>query len=89
MEPKQLFERIRVQSGAFLISAFHKRFETDQILELNKNTPVYHHYKLTVPAEAKKNILEDLELLNVKREVLFPGLDEATAAIVKHNEYDE
>ena len=89
VEPKQLFERIRVQSGAFLISAFHKRFETDQILELNKNTPVYHHYKLTVPATAKKNILEELELLNVKREVLFPSLDEAAAAIVKRNEYDE
>ena len=89
VEPKQMFERIRVQSGAFLVSAFHKRFETDQILKLNKNTPVYHHYKLAVPAGEKKNILEELELLNVKREILFPGLDEAAAAVVKGYEYDE
>ena len=89
VEPKQMFERIKVQSGAFLISAFHKRFETDQILKLNKNTPVYHHYKLTVPAGEKKNILEELELLNIRREILFPGLDEAATAVVKHNEYDE
>ena len=89
VEPKQMFERIRVQSGAFLISAFHKRFETEQILERNKNTPVYHHYRVIVPVEAKKNILEELNLLNVKREVLFPSLDETAAAVVKGNEYDE
>lgn len=89
VEPKQMFERIRVQSGAFLVSAFHKRFETNQILKLNKNAPVYHHYKLAVPAEKKKNILDELELLNVKREILFPSLDEAAAAVVKRNEYDE
>ena len=78
-----------MQSGAFLISAFHKRFETDQVLKWNKGTPVYHHYKFTILAGEKKNILEELELLNVKREILFPNLDEAAVAVVKRNEYDE
>lgn len=82
VEPQQLFERIRVQSGAFLVSAFHERFEKDQILVHNKNTPVYDHYKLIVPATSKKKILDELRLLNIKREVLFPGLDETAAAIV-------
>ena len=82
VEPQQLFERIRVQSGAFLVSAFHERFEKDQILTHNKNTPVYDHYKLIVPAASKKKILDELRLLNIKREVLFPGLDEAAEAIV-------
>lgn len=85
VEPQQLFERIRVQSGAFLVSAFHERFEKDRILALNKDTPVYDHYKITVPYISKKKILDELRLLNIKREVLFPGLDEAAEAIVESN----
>ena len=85
VEPQQSFERIRVQSGAFLVSAFHERFEKDQILAYNKNTPVYDHYKLIVPSANKKKILHELRLLNIKREVLFPGLDEAAEAIVGSN----
>ena len=86
VEPQQSFERIRVQSGAFIISAFHERFETEEILKFNKNTPVYHHYKLTVPANSKNEILDDLKILNITREVLFPSLDEAAKAIVKRYE---
>ena len=86
VEPQQSFERIRAQSGAFLISAFHERFEPEKILELNKNTPVYHHHKLTVPADSKNSILDELKFLNITSEVLFPGLDEAAKAIVKHYE---
>ena len=82
----QSFERIRAQSGAFLISALHERFETEKIRELNKNTPVYHHYKLTVPADSKNSILDELKLLNITSEVLFPGLDKAAEAIVKRYE---
>jgi len=85
VEPQQSFERIRVQSGAFLVSAFHERFEEDQILARNKNTLVYDRYKLAVPAARKKKILDELRLLNIKREVLFPGLDEAAEAIVESN----
>ena len=86
VEPQQSFERIRVQSGAFLLSAFHERFETEEILKLNKNTPVYHHYKLTVPVNRKNQIVDELRFLNVTPEVLFPGLDKAAEAIVKRYE---
>ena len=86
VEPQQSFERIRVQSGAFLISAFHERFETEKILELNKNTPVYHNYKLTVPTNSKNKIVDELKFLNITPEVLFPGLDKAAEAIVKRYE---
>ena len=87
VEPRQSFERIKVQSGAFLVSAFHERFEKENILASNGNIPVYDHYKLVVPAGSKKDILSELRFLNVTREVLFPGLDEAAAAIVKRNNY--
>ena len=86
VEPQQSFERIRVQSGAFLISAFHEQFETGRILQLNKNIPVYHHYRLVVPANRKNQIRDELRFLNVTHEVLFPGLDETAKAIVKRYE---
>ena len=82
VEPQQSFERLRSQSGAFLISAFHEEFETDVVLRLTKNVPIYHHYKFTVPASEKRKILHELELLHVTKEVLFPGLDESSKAVV-------
>ena len=86
VEPQQSFERIRAQSGAFLISAFHDWFEREEILASNKSIPIYHHYKLTVPDGNKEDILQELRLLNVTREVLFPSLDEVAKAAVKRYE---
>ena len=86
VEPQQSFERIRVQSGAFLISAFHEQFEEEEILALNKDIPLYYHHKINVPANEKKRILEKLQVLNMNREVLFPSLEKASDAIVKQYE---
>ncbi len=66
VEPQQSFERIRAQSGTFLISAFHERFEADEVRGKTGNMPVYHHYRLTVPAHRKEGILDELEFLNVE-----------------------
>ena len=44
VEPQQSPERLRAQSGAFLMSAFHKRFERDKIREKNDSIPVYAQY---------------------------------------------
>ena len=57
VEPQQSFERIRTQSGAFLISVFHERFERDEILNRNPAIPIYDHYKLTVPWVRASKIL--------------------------------
>ena len=81
VEPQQSFERIRAQSGAFLVSAFHERFERSWVLRWNKFIPAYHHYILKVPTTAKRNILADLQLLGVTREAMCPSLDEVTRAI--------
>ena len=83
VEPQQSFERIRTQSGAFLISVFHERFERDEILNLNAEIPVYDYYTLKVPCGSKQDIIEELRLLNITGESLFPGLDEATKAITQ------
>lgn len=73
---------------AFLISAFHERFERDRVVWWNEHTPAYRHYTLNVPAGKKGELLEDelleeLALLGVTREAMFPGLDEAARAITE------
>ena len=83
VEPKRSFERIRAQSGAFLISAFHERFERNKILKWNPEIPVYNHYMLTVPGECKNDFMDELSLLNITSETLFPGLDEAATAVTQ------
>ena len=83
VEPQQSLERIRAQSGAFLVSAFHDRFEPKEILWWNSGTPVYDHYPLTVSKGHKCKILEELRMFNITPETLFPGLDTAAKAIIK------
>ena len=81
VEPQLSSERIRAQSGAFLVSAFHERFERSKILELSRDIPVYAHYTLTIPGNCKDDIMESLQLLNITRENLFPGLDSSAEAV--------
>ena len=45
--------------------------------------PVYDHDKWKVPGESKEDIMEELRLLNITRESLFPGLDEAATAVTQ------
>lgn len=84
VEPRRSSERIRAQSGAFLLSAFHERFETEEILKRNEDTPVYEHVMLTIPSGSKREIIRELRDLNISRELLFPGLDSSAHAIAQH-----
>ena len=81
VEPQQSFARIRAQSGAFLVSAFHERFEREQMLKWNSGIPTYGHFTFKVSKESKGRILDELQLLNVTGEALFPGLDEAAKSV--------
>ena len=81
VKPQQSFARIRAQSGAFLVSAFHERFERNDILAVNSGTPIYGHHTWEVPSQNKEDILNELSLLNITRETLIPSLDEAASAV--------
>ena len=81
VEPRQSFERIRAQSGAFLLSAFHERFEEREIREWTTDLPLYHHYTFAVQGGFKSAISDELATFNVTRETMFPGLDEAARAV--------
>ena len=83
VEPQQAFERIRAQSGAFLISAFHERFERECVVRWNEQAPAYRHYTLSVVAGRKRELLEELAMLGITREAMFPGLDETARAITE------
>ena len=81
VEPQQSFARIRAQAGAFLVSAFHERFERERILEWNSGIPAYGHFVFEVKRETKEHMSDELQLLNVTRESLYPGLDEAAKSV--------
>ena len=83
VEPQQTFERIRAQSGAFLLSAFHDRFERTEILKANPETPIYGHHMLRIPHDGKTDMLNDLSMLNVSLETLFPGIDQTARTITQ------
>ena len=83
VEPQQFSERIKAQSGAFLVSGFHQRFEREEVIKKTPGILIYDHYRFSVPGEAKNPIMEELGLLNITRETLYAGLDSSAAAITK------
>ena len=83
VEPQQSIERIRTQSGAFLVSVFHDQFEAHVAARKIRNLPIYDEHELRIPKESKEGILRDLRTLGITRETLFPGLDESAKAITE------
>ncbi len=81
VEPQQSFDRIRAQAGAFLISAFHSRFERHRIQSWNKQIPVYDHYSLNIPYDVKEKLLDELSFFNITHETVYPGLEESANAV--------
>ena len=82
VEPQKTSERIQAQSGAFMVSAYHERFERSEIQRVSCNTPVYAHYQITVPAgDCKTGIMEDLQVMGITRETLYPGLDSSARVV--------
>ena len=79
--PQRSAERLRAQAGAFLVSAFHRRFERSEVLRCNPDIPIYAHYELAVPSGRKQEIVEELRLLGVTKETLYPGLDTSAVAV--------
>lgn len=87
VEPQRSFGRIQAQQGAFLISAFHERFEEKEILDQGiTRIPHYHHYTVEIPCDKKKDIRDELRLMNITRETLFPDLEETAKAISRLHE---
>lgn len=80
VEPEKRFDRIRAQSGAFLLSAYHEQFDREAIVQV-KNTPVFDHYRLKIPYNVKTRLIDELRQIGVSEEILMPGLVETAKAI--------
>ena len=86
-----MFERVRAQSGAFLVSAYHKTFDFESDANHERNVRYrrdncdvpYDYYRLTVKSGKKRSILDELQSLNISKETLFPGVEESAKAILK------
>ena len=83
VQPQQSAERVRAQSGAFLVSAFRDRFDYPEGTDWNGGLRPYGHCTLTIPSGCKERLRNELAMLNISRETLFPGLDSAAAAITE------
>ena len=61
VDPRRSFSRIRAQSGAFMLSAFHERFEGTEVAKNLANTELYDHYVITIPAgEERQELRQEL-----------------------------
>ena len=83
VKPRQSFERIRAQSGVFLLSAYHGNLSSSKVGNEMNSKPLYRHWKLRIPRNHKSDILDDLSMLNVTAERLFPSLETAVEAVKK------
>ena len=81
VEPSRIFPRLRAQAGAFLLSAFHERFEAAEISEVDPSMPIYGHIRFDIPYDAKGDILRQLDAMNINRESMFPGLEASALSI--------
>lgn len=94
VQPRLLFPRVIAQSGAFLVSGYHKTFDFESDERHERNTRLraencdvpYNYYRLTVESGSKRAILDELQSLNISKEALFPGVDESAKAIREENE---
>lgn len=86
VEPQQSFDRVKNQSGAFLMSAFHEEFDRESIINKSAGQPVYAHHKIQVPWESKSELIRQLRHMDITEETLSPSLDEwATAIKSRHS----
>lgn len=83
VEPQRSFERLRANSGAFMLSAFHERFEQWEVHNRINGAAPYVHRRFEVPHCAKKDIRDQLEAIGITEEFLKADLQSAAKAIAR------
>jgi len=83
VEPQQKDERVRAQSSAFLVSAFREQFDYEQSADWNGAVRPYEHFTLRVRSGSKESILNDLKLMGITRQALFPGLESSASEVMR------
>lgn len=87
--PHQLHRRLTIQRGVFIVQGDISKSMMENIKSMdgwdNKNNLIIFKLKIETPKKLKK-IYEQLRLMNITRESLFPGLD-GFAESLKQNLY--
>ncbi len=87
--PFQLHRRLSIQRGAFIIQGDISKSMMENITSMddweNEKNVVVYKLKINMPQDLKK-VYEDLRLMNITHESLFPGLD-GFAKSLKQNLY--
>ena len=81
VEPRQTFDRLKAHKGAFMLSAFHERFERWEVDKEMEASAAYGHLRILIPAEAKPDIRSQLKQFGVTEDVLKADLQSAAEAI--------
>ena len=81
VEPQEQFARLRSHSGAFMMSAFHPRFERFEVEEWFRGACRYRHMRLIVPHGAKRQIRDELRMSDITEERLKADLQSAAQAV--------
>ena len=81
VEPRRSFDRIRAQSGAFMLSAFHERFEDAEVAKSLKETKLYDHHVLTIPAGTKYELREELDWFGINAQTLKADVETTADAV--------
>lgn len=83
VEPQQQFDRLRSHSGAFMLSAFHRRFERVEVDKWFKCSGRYEYRRLVVPHASKRRIRNHLRLSDISEERLKADLQSAAESIAR------
>ena len=81
VEPRLSFDRIRAQSGAFMLSAFHERFEGAEVAKNGAGTKLYDHHVVTVPADKKDEIRDELDWMGFNKQTLYADVESTVEAV--------
>lgn len=83
VEPRRSFARIRAQSGAFMLSAFHQRFEGREVAKNLVDANLYDHHVLTVPHAKKAELRDELDWFGISGQTLFADVESAADALTR------
>ena len=81
VEPQRTFDRLKAHEGAFMLSAFHDRFERVEIDQLIEGSAPFGHQHIIVRSDAKGMIKSQLRSLGVTEEALKADLQSEAEAI--------
>ena len=81
VEPQRSFDRLIAHSGAFMLSAYHERFERWEIDKRMEGAAPYGHLRIVIPEGSKSRIRSQLRRMGTTDDALKADLQSTAEAI--------